>query len=68
MVQDALDPGPDGNYPAWPRKADGTPDPERMPTGLHSQKVPGTRERVVVDVTLRDDEGNPIIPPTLPPT
>ena len=25
MAQDALDPGPDGTYPYFPRRADGTP-------------------------------------------
>ncbi len=25
MTRDAFDPGPDNTYPAWPRKADGSP-------------------------------------------
>ncbi len=68
MAEDALDPGPDGTYPHWPRRPDGTPDPERMPTGTHRQKVPGKRgRRVIVDVTPRRPDGTPIEPPTLPP-
>lgn len=64
MVQDALDPGPDGTYPAWPRLPDGAPDPERMPTGLHVQHLAdGTT--VLIDVTPRDENGDAIVPPTL---
>jgi hypothetical protein len=58
---DALDPGPDGDFPNWPRRPDGTPDPERMPTGMHLQKG------VLIDVTPRHPDGTPIVPPTLPP-
>lgn len=66
MVQDALDPGPSGDYPAWPRLADGSPDAERMPTGLHLQRAAdGTQ--MLVDVTPRDENGDPIVPPTIPP-
>lgn len=63
MPRDALDPGPDGTYPAWPRKPDGTSDPVRMPTGVHPQRTP--KGRVVdVDLTPRDNEtGEPIVPP-----
>lgn len=63
--RDAFDPGPDGTYPAWPRLPDGTPDPARMPAGLHRQTAPdGTT--VVVDLTPRRPDGTPIVPPTLP--
>lgn len=66
MPNDALDPGPDGTYPHWPRRPDGTPDPERMPTGVRLQK---TRDGgvVAVDLTPRHPDGSPIIPPTIPP-
>jgi hypothetical protein len=67
MPNDALDPGEDGTYPHWPRRPDGSPDPERMPTGLHKQRIPRTNRRVVVDLTMRDPDGNPINPPTIPP-
>lgn len=75
MANDALDPGPNGDYPYWPRRPDGRPagiglpatTPEeiaaeqRMPTGLHRQGG------VLVDLTPRDAEGNPIIPPDIDP-
>jgi hypothetical protein len=78
---DALDPGPSGDYPHWPRRPDGKPAgmghpattpeeeaaEERMPTGEHRQKVPGTNERVLTDQTPRHPDGSPIEPPDLPP-
>jgi len=71
MAEDALDPGPDGTFPHWPRKPDGTPDPERMPTGTHPQRVrgrgPNSGRVVIVDVTPRHPDGTPIEPPTIPP-
>jgi hypothetical protein len=33
MTTDALDPGPEGDYPYWPRNPDGTTDRTRMPAG-----------------------------------
>ncbi len=62
MARDALEPGPDGSYPNWPRKPDGSLDEERMPTGLHWQVTPDGR-RVLIDLTPRDTNGNPISPP-----
>lgn len=67
MPNDALDPGPDGSYPHWPRLADGTPDPERMPTGERWHRTPDGR-LVRVDLTPRHPDGTPINPPTIPPT
>ena len=72
MARDALEPGPGGTYPNWPRRPDGSPDPARMPTGSHKQKTE-TGEVVVVDVTPRfpvdhPRAGEPIDPPTIPPT
>ncbi len=61
MARDAFDPGPNGDYPYWPRKADGTPDADRMPTGEHMQ------DGVLIDLTPRKPDGTPITPPTLPP-
>lgn len=68
MPHDALDPGPGGDYPHWPRRPDGTPDPERMPTGQHRQPDPENGGRVLIDVTPRTPEGEPIVPPTIEPT
>lgn len=61
MAVDALDPGPNGDYPNWPRLPDGTPDPARMPTGLTTQ------DGVPIDLTPRAPDGTPIVPPTIPP-
>ncbi len=66
MTTDALDPGPNGDYPHWPRKADGSPDKTRMPTGLRRQRTPDGRV-VTVDLTPRHADGTPIVPPTIPP-
>ncbi len=66
MTRDAFDPGPNNNYPHWPRRPDGSPDPARMPTGVHRQKVPSTGRRVKVDQTPRKPDGTPIVPPTIP--
>jgi hypothetical protein len=65
-ARDAFEPGPDNTYPAWPRRPDGTLDPERMPTGTHYQRDKSGR-RVVVDVTPRKPDGTRIVPPTIPP-
>ncbi len=68
MPHDALDPGPLSDYPHWPRRPDGTPDPARMPTGEHRQPDRSRGgQRVKIDVTPRTPEGQPITPPTLPP-
>jgi hypothetical protein len=40
---------------------------ERMPTGLHYQRTP-EGNHVLVDLTPRYPDGEPIIPPDLPPT
>lgn len=55
MAIDALDPGPNGDYPNLPRNADGTLDTERMPVGTRTQLTPDGR-KVLVDVepTLPD--------------
>lgn len=66
MAVDAFDPGPDGSYPYWPRNADGTPDADRMPTGVHVQ-LDRRGNRTKVDLTPRHADGTPIVPPTIPP-
>ena len=65
MAQDAFDPGPNGDYPYWPRRPDGTPDSKRMPTGTYYERLPDGR-RVLVDVTPRKPDGTPIVPPNRP--
>lgn len=57
MANDALDPGPNGDYPYMPRNADGTLDTARMP--IHT----------VVHPTATDAMGNRVLmnlEPTLP--
>lgn len=49
MTVDALDPGPAGDFPHWPRNADGSTDRSRMPAGRRVSK------------THRDALGNPVI-------
>lgn len=50
MALDALDPGPNGDYPNLPRNPDGTLDTDLMPIGLRMQ------DGVLIDVepTLPD--------------
>jgi len=70
VAKDAMDPGPDGTYPNWPRRpATGEPDfTERMRTGLHREPKPAgdvdLTPRYPVDHPLA---GQPIVPPTIPP-
>lgn len=63
MARDALDPGPNNDYPNVPRKADGSVDRERFPRGERRQWDPVAREWVLIDLTMRDAEGNEIAPP-----
>ncbi|HEV7483602.1 MAG TPA: hypothetical protein VGO13_10940 [Solirubrobacterales bacterium] len=65
MTRDALDPGPDGTYPAWPRTPDGKWDTVRMPVGLQRQRVAGSTEVIMVDLTPRHPDGSVICPPDL---
>ncbi|MFE4417695.1 hypothetical protein [Streptomyces sp. NPDC056817] len=77
MAIDALDPGPNGDYPHFPRLPDGSPawsdlcsadyHGSRMPRGVHRMWDPARREWLVYDVTPRDASGNPINPPVIPP-
>lgn len=78
MAADALDPGPNGDYPYFPRDALGrpvwsdTPDPlpvvnggAPMPRGVRRQRSPGG-DPVVIDVTPTGPDGLPIDPPVTP--
>lgn len=56
MATDALDPGPNGDYPYLPRKADGSLDTDRMPTGLRHQRTPDGRV-VLIDVEPTGPDG-----------
>jgi len=68
MAKDALDPGPEGNYPNWPRKPDGTPDESRMPTKSRKRRrrrSPYGETHDNLDLRPRDENGNPIEPPSI---
>lgn len=75
MAHDALDPGPDGSYPWFPRLPDGSPawsdlcpadyQGTRMPRGMTS--IVRNGQRYVIDQTPRDADGNPINPPLFLP-
>jgi hypothetical protein len=79
MAVDAYDPGPNGDYPYWPRDAEGRPlntqpDAEAAGSGTympHGKSVSTERDRLghpkVYDVTPRTPDGTPIDPPTIPP-
>ena len=78
MPRDALDPGPNGNYPAFPRGPDGRPvfkkcgwpagptaesaGTGQAPSGRTRRRIPAAR-RAPGDLTLRDQEGRPVVPP-----
>lgn len=51
MATDALDPGPNGDYPYLPRNPDGTLDIDRMPVGLRTQ------DGVLIDVEPTGPDG-----------
>lgn len=61
MANDALDPGPNGDYPFWPRNPDGT---SAMPTGLRLQPDENGRTHLI-DITPRHTDGTPIVPPDI---
>ena len=56
MTLDALDPGPNGDYPYLPRLADGTLDPKRMPTTAHLNRSPDGRV-TLIDPTHTTPDG-----------
>lgn len=81
MAVDALDPGPGGTYPHFPRDAQGRPVWSDSPTGLPvanggapmPRGIQPTRDPrhpgrlLAVDVTPRQSDGRPINPPVIPP-
>lgn len=75
MTHDALDPGPDGDYPFFPRLPDGSPAwSDRCPSDYHGSRVPrGVTtirrygQRFIIDQTPRGENGDPIIPPAVSP-
>ncbi|WP_030458346.1 hypothetical protein [Kitasatospora sp. NRRL B-11411] len=81
MTLDALDPGPDGTYPYFPRDAEGRPvwsdDPTGLPPtnagapmlrGVQHMRAPDHPGRwLAIDLTPRHPDGQPINPPVLPP-
>ena len=79
MTTDALDPGPDGDYPYFPRDAHGRPiwsesgadNPEggtHMPRSNQRMRASGTAGRLIlVDLTPRLPDGTEIAPPVIPP-
>jgi hypothetical protein len=59
MTTDALDPGPNNDYPHLPRNPDGTLDTTRMPVGHRTQTAPdGTK--ALIDVTTTLPDGRPV--------
>lgn len=80
MAVDTLDPGPDGDYPYFPRNVKGhlvwsdAPGASQeggtvMPRGIQVMRDPANPGRlIVVDVTPRLPDGAAIDPPVIPPT
>lgn len=80
MAGDALEPGPLGNYPYFPRTSEGVPlwsvYPETdnkavngrtpMPRGIRPMRDPRGRT-IFIDVTPRGPGGVPIDPPIIAP-
>lgn len=65
MTNDALDPGPDGSYPHWPRRPDGSLEAgpgTRMPTGTVRHRTKDGRV-VLVDVTPTNTPDGRLDPP-----
>lgn len=59
MTIDALDPGPNGDYPFIPRNPDGTLDTARMPIGLRRNRTRDGRI-VLIDVTPTLSDGRKV--------
>ena len=73
MAHDAYAPGPSGTYPWFPRLADGSPD-WRAVVGKEARRTDDGRwlttqrrgtESVLIDLTPRDPDGNPLVIPVL---
>lgn len=67
VAHDALDPGPNGDYPWLPRNADGTLDTDRMPIRAHQQRLPGSKKSVLIDPTPTLPDGRRITEIAPPP-
>jgi hypothetical protein len=79
MAVDALDPGPNGDYPYWPRDDQGRPlnteaAAKAVDSGTympHGNELSARRDRAgyrqVHDLTPHKPDGTPIAPPTIPP-
>ena len=75
MVLDAHDPGPLGDFPAFPRNPDGaplwsdTPSSDGIPVDGVTPMPRGLRPQSgrLVDVTPRNADGSPLNPPTQMP-
>lgn len=66
-AQDALDPGPLGDYPFLPRNDDGTLDVQRMPVGTRQHRGPdGVLRTIDVEPGLPDGRRPSDVAP-LPP-
>ncbi len=75
MAHDAYAPGSSGNYPWFPRLADGSPD-WRAVVGKEARQTDDGRwvttqrldeNSVLIDLTPRDPDGNPLVIPVLVP-
>ncbi len=77
MPVDILDPGPNNDYPHWPRDAAGQPITTQeharaagsgtyVPTGTHLEPDADGQLRPV-DLTPRKPDGTPIEPAVIPP-
>ncbi len=69
MTIDALDPGPNGDYPYLPRNADGTLNTTLMPVGMRKQRTPSGAV-VSIDITPTVADGRRVtdIVPVQTPT
>lgn len=75
MAHDALDPGPDGDYPFFPRLPDGSPAwSDRCPADYRGSRVPRCMttivrdgQRFIIDQSPRDANGDRINPSLRPP-
>lgn len=79
MATDALDPGPNGDYPYFPRDTEGRPmwsdsprgNPEGgtvIPRGIQYMRDPGDPRRLTaLDLIPRLPDGAVIDPPDIPP-
>jgi hypothetical protein len=74
MAVDAFDPGPNGDYPNFPRNAAGeplwsdTPEADGVPVGGVTPMPRGLRsqEGMLIDITPRGPGGVVIDPPVVP--